>query len=1006
MPACCRLRPFGSLAAVASRAPTPSSNKATHYLDYRHLLRSCKDIHSLLQIHARLVVLGAASDDSIGALLLNSYSTFHQSDPAFSVFKSSPNSTVILWNSMIRCYTRTGEHNKAIQFYNDMVGRGIEPDKYTFTFLLKACTGALDSDTGILVHREIVGRGLQKDVFIGTGLVDMYSKLGMIDTAREVFESMQVLDVVSWNAMIAGLSQTGDPHEALAYFRKMQLVGEVPNSVTVLNLFPAVCELSALLLCRAVHGFVIRKHLLPSVFNGLIDTYCKCGRTDIARKVFDGMSSFKDDVSWGTIISGYVHNGCFLEALELFDELTRENLKLNQVSVVSALSAAAEIGDLGRGIEIHNYAIKKESHLDIAVNTMLMTTYARCGELEMAKSLFDGIQGKDIVAWSAMIAAFVQTGHPNEAVNLFREMLLAGIIPNSVTLVSLLPACADLLNLKLGRSIHCYALKSKINVSVTVATALVAVYAQCGSFSSAHILFDALDPKDVVTWNALINGYAQMGEAGKALQMFYQLRSLGQQPDPGTIVGVLPACALLSCLDEGACIHGLVIRNGFDSDLHVKNAIIDMYAKFGDIYSAKILFSETKLYNDVITWNTVITGYMHNGLASEAISTFHLMRAENLKPNFVTLVSVIPAASYLASLREGMALHSYVIRIGFESHLLVANSLIDMYSKCGRLDYARDFFNQMDNRDTVTWNVMLAGYAIHGLGENAISLFSLMKDNCIKADSVSFISILSACRHGGLIAEGRKIFESMKSENQVEPNLEHYACMVDLLGRAGELDEAWGLIQRMPMTPDAGIWGALLGACRMHSNVWMGEIAVDHLVRLEPENAAHYVVLANIYSQAGRWADARKVRVAMNHTGLNKTPGCSWVEINNAIHAFRAGDQSHPQYKSMCDVWNGLFEKMEKMGYVPDTSSVLHNVEEEEKLSFLHGHSERLAISFALLNTEPGMTIQIIKNLRVCGDCHTVTKLVSKITNHKIIVRDSSRFHHFEDGICSCKDYW
>ncbi|XP_010242634.1 PREDICTED: pentatricopeptide repeat-containing protein At2g39620 [Nelumbo nucifera] len=998
-------RAFHSLATKPTEFAPISSAKPAICHNYSRLLRSCKDLKSLLQLHAHFLVSGAQLDDITHTQLVNSYSLFRKPELARLVFDSASNPSVILWNSMIRAYTKSNQNRESLELYHYMLKRLIKPDKYTFTFVLKACTGDSNLEEGVLVHREIAKRGLESDVFVGTGLIDMYCKLGDSRTAQDVFDQILELDVVAWNAMIAGLSQSSNPQEALVFFRKMQLTGLQPNSVSLLNLFPAISRLSALLLCRSVHGFIVRREFPSVVSNGLIDLYSKCGNVDIAHQVFDRMQG-RDDVSWGTMMSGYAHNNCFIEVLELFDYLKRGNLKLNQVSAVSALLAAAEIKDLEKGEEIHDYAVQEGIDSDILVATPLMTMYAKCGELEKAKNLFDGISGRDIVTWSAMMASFVQTGHPKEALSLFQEMQEGNLQPNRVTLVSILPACAELSAVNLGKSIHCYAIRASIDLDVSMGTALVAMYAKCGFFTLAHVVFNEMPYKDVVTWNALINGYAQIGDAHHALEMFHKMRLAGLSPDSGTMVGVLPACVLLDALDQGKCIHGQIIKSGFGSDLHVKNALIDMYAKCGSLTTAKFLFGETEFTKDVISWNIMIVGYLQNGYAKEAICAFHQMKSENCKPNLVTIVSVLPASAYLAALREGMALHAYTVRTGCESNTLVGNSLIDMYAKCGRLDLSEDFFDRMSNKDTVSWNAMLAGYAIHGHGNHAITLFSQMKESCVEVDSVSFVCTLSACRHGGLIEEGRKIFNSMSSRFNIQPELEHYACMVDLLGRAGQLDEAWNFIQRMPMVPDAGVWGALLGACRMHSNVHLGEVALNNLVRLEPQNPAHYVVLSNIYAQSSRWADVGEMRTKMNSKGLKKTPGCSWVEIKDTVHAFRVGDQTHPQLESMNEIWNGLLDKMEKMGYVPDTTCVLHNVEEEEKESFLYSHSERLAIAFALLNTGPGMTIQIVKNLRVCPDCHTTTKLISKITGRRIIVRDGSRFHHFENGACSCKDYW
>jgi pentatricopeptide repeat protein len=756
-----------------------------------------------------------------------------------------------------------------------MEQHGIHPDNYTFTFILKACTDALDSCNASTIYEKIKHRGLTSDMFISTQLVDLFSKLGLVSTARELFDSMPVIDAVTWNAMIAGFSHSKAPDEALHLFRMMQAASEVPNSVTLLNLFPAVCQLSALILCKEIHGFALKRGILESIFNGLLDTYCKCGCAELARKVFDGMSSAQDDVSWGTIISGYVQNGHYKQVLELFDAMRISNVKLNQVAVLGALTAAGEIGDLERGEDVHNYAVQRGMKFDLRVTTALVIMYAKCGVTEKAKVVFEHIQEKDVVAWSAIISTFAQRGNPKQALLSLKEMQEQGVKPNTITLVSALPACSDLLDLILGKSIHCFALKSHM-MDGTVGPALVAMYAKCKSFRSAHVIFEQLNNKDVVSWNALINGYAQVDEPLEALQIFHQLRLTGQNPDHATFVSVLPAYALLNALKEGASIHGMTIKYGLNSDLHVKNATLDLYAKCGDVQSSDKLFAETKSFEDVVSWNTMIAGYMHNGEAKRAMAIFRQMMAKYIKPNLVSFISIIPATAYLVSLRSGLALHCYVVKSGFESDAKVGNCLIDMYSKCGRLDCAKKFFDRMAEKDTASWNTILAGYSIHGLSHEAISLFSQMENDSIEADALTYLGVLSSCRHGGLVAEGREIFDSMRDKKGSGPNVEHYACMVDLLGRAGELDEALRLIQKMPMDPDASVWGALLGACRMYENSKLGEIALQQLSRLQPKDGAHYAVLSGIYARTGRWSDAGNVRLAMSSTGLDKTPGCSW----------------------------------------------------------------------------------------------------------------------------------
>lgn len=763
-------------------------------------------------------------------------------------------------------------------------GNSVEPDKFTFTFVLKACTGLLDLQEGVLIHKEIVGKKLESDVFIGTGLIDMYCKMGDVIRAWEVFDKMPNKDVATWNAMIAGFSQSSDPHEALGCFKSMQLDGLlVPNSVSLLNLFPAVCKLLDIKACKSIHGYMCRRDFRFTVLNGLIDMYSKCGWADIGRKVFDLMW-VRDDVSWGTMMAGYVHNGSFCEVIELFDQMKVENMMMNKVSAASALLAAAEMRDLEKGIDIHDCIIQQRIDSDVRVATPLLTMYAKCGELHKAKKILAGLQERDLVAWSAVIAAIAQSGYLQEALSLFRDMQNENLKPNKVTLVSVLPICAELVSAKLGKSIHCYAVKADIDSAVSIGTALVSMYAKCDIFTSALIIFNRMPHKDVVTWNALITGYAQIGDSYSAMEMFHQLQLSGLHPDSGTIVGVLPACALLDDLSHGSCIHGTIIKLGFDSDCHVKNALIDMYAKCGSLSSAEFLFQKTELTKDEVSWNVMIAGYMQNGHAKEAMSAFQQMKFEDFKPNLVTIVSILPVAAYLAALKEGMAVHAHIVHLGFQSNTRVGNSLIDMYAKCGRLDHSEKIFSEMDNKDTISWNAMLASYAVHGHGGRATEFFSLMQESYVEVDSVSFISVLSACRHAGLVEEGRTFFYSMHEKHHIEPNLEHYACMVDLLGHAGLFDETLSLIESMPMKPDAGVWGALLDACKMHANVKLAELALNYLVKLEPGNPAHYVVLSTIYAQSGQWGDARSTRLQMNGIGLQKTPGYSWLEVKNRIH--------------------------------------------------------------------------------------------------------------------------
>ncbi|XP_071741725.1 pentatricopeptide repeat-containing protein At2g39620-like, partial [Rutidosis leptorrhynchoides] len=853
-----------------------SFNNHHHIISF---ISTAKTLNHLLQIHTQLIVTGFAHSNYTNSHLIQSYSSFKKINLARLVFNSTSNPNVILCNSMIKAHIKSKQYQEAVIIYNKMVNNDdfiVQPDKYTYTYVLKACTLLLDIEKGVLIHEEIVKNRLEYDIYIGTGLIDMYCKCGQLVCAREVFDKMPQRDVAVWNAMVAGLSQSSDFGQAVEVFRNMQFDGGVqPNSVSLLNLFPAVCKLSSVRLCNCVHGYVIRRRFPNNVVNGLIDVYSKCERTDIAYQVFELMQN-PDDVSWGTMMAGFSLNGCHYEVLELFDQMMNSGLNVNIVSVVSALSAAGEIHDLETGKIIHECVNKNRFDSDIRVCTPLITMYAKCGEFEKARDLFHNLSGKDMVAWSAVIAAFTQSGYYEEAISLFHDMQFAGFEPSMVTIVGVLPACAELCCKKLGKSLHCYSIKKGINSDMSIETSLVAMYAKCDDFKSAMCVFERMCYKEVVVWNALINQYAQIGEANLAVNMFCRLRLTDVHPDPGSIVGVVTSLAHLADFNIGTMVHGLVIKYGFESDCHVNNALIDMYAKTGNLSYAELLFGLTE-FKDQVMWNVMIGGYTRNGHAQKSVLMFNRMKVEGFKPGLVTFVSVLPAVAYLSDIKEGASLHGAIICTGLFSYTTIGNGLIDMYSKCGRVDNALAVFDEINDKDTVSWNVMLAAYALNGLVNCAFEFFTLMQDNVVEIDSVSFLSMLSACRHAGLVEEGKNVFNLMKRKYCIEPKLEHYACMVDLLGRAGLFDETLRLIESMPMEPDAGVWGGLLGACQMHCNVKFGELALDNLVKLETVKQAHYVVLSSIYAESGRWADAKRLRMRMFDTGVKKTPGCSWI---------------------------------------------------------------------------------------------------------------------------------
>ncbi|XP_058072283.1 pentatricopeptide repeat-containing protein At4g02750-like isoform X2 [Magnolia sinica] len=444
-------------------------------------------------------------------------------------------------------------------------------------------------------------------------------------------------------------------------------------------------------------------------------------------------------------------------------------------------------------------------------------------------------------------------------------------------------------------------------------------------------------------------------------------------------------------------------------DVSSWNALIAGYMKYGEISVAEELFGGIHRRN-IVSWTAMISGYTQNGLVDRALDMFEEMRRDSseVKPNWVTIMSVLPACAHSAALERGKRIHNYASSIGLDSNPSVQTALIAMYAKCGSLVDARCCFERMleNEKGLITWNTMITAYASHGRGLEAITTFEDMIRARLQPDHITFTGLLSACSHSGMVNQGLKYFNLMSNVYSVEPRVEHYACIVDLLGRAGYLAEAKEIIDQMSIEASPSIWGALLSACRTHGNLEIAEIAARMLFILEPENTGNYVLLSNMYAEVGKWEEVNNLRALLKDQGLNKSPGCSWIEINGKGHVFLGGDKSHPQAREIYMLLEALPKQIKAAGYVPDTSFVLHDVSEEEKECNLATHSEKLAIAFGLLNTDPGTVLRVTKNLRICGDCHTATKFISRIYGREIVVRDVNRFHHFKDGSCSCGDYW
>lgn len=597
--------------------------------------------------------------------------------------------------------------------------------------------------------------------------------------------------------------------------------------------------------------------------------------------------------------------------------------------------------------------------------------------------------------------------------NLKQAIQVLGSEPNPTqqTFELLIYSCVQQNSLSDGLDVHRHLVNNGFEQDPFLATKLINMYYELGSVDHACKVFDETRERTIYVWNAIFRALAMWGRGKELLDLYGRMNSIGIPSDRFTYTYVLKACVvseLSVCpLRKGKEIHAHILRHGYEANIHVMTTLLDVYAKFGCVSYANSVFGAMPVTN-FVSWSAMIACYAKNEMPVKALELFQkmMLEAHNSIPNSVTMVSVLQACGALAALELGKLIHDYILRRGLDSILPVLSALIVMYGRCGEIALGQRVFDNMKKRDVISWNSLISIYGMHGFGKKAIQIFENMIHQGVSPSYVSFITLLGACSHTGLVEEGKILFESMLSKYRIHPGMEHYACMVDLLGRANRLDEAMKLIEDMHFEPGPTVWGSLLGSCKIHHNVELAERASTKLFELQPTNASSYVLLADIYAEAQMWNDVKNVKKLLDTRGLQKIPGCSWIEVKRKIYSFVSGYENYPQIEELRALLVNLLTEMKEQGYVPLTNIVHYDLDEEEKEKILLGHTEKLAVAFGLINTAKGETIRITKNLRLCEDCHAVTKFISKFANREILVRDVNRFHHFRDGVCSCGDYW
>lgn len=750
--------------------------------------------------------------------------------------------------------------------------------KQILNSILESVSSALNCRRLREVHSLIVTLGLNQSVFLSGKLISKYAKFkDPISSLSVFYQVLPTNNAYHWNSIIRALTHSGMFSEALRHYVEMQNTELQPDTYSFPSVINACAGLQNFKMGKIVHGRILEMGFGSDLYicNALIDMYARFDDLPRAQLLFEDMPH-RDIVSWNSLISGYSSHACFEEALEIYRRLRMEFLVPDSYTISSVLPACGGSLHIKAGLIIHGLVEKIGIHTDILVGNGLLSMYFKFCRLEDAQKVFDKMVVRDCVSWNIMICGYSQLELYEESIELFMQMV-NGFQSDLLTVTSVLRACAHLRDLETAKYVHDYMKKSEFEFDVTANNILIDMYAKCGNLLVSREVFGTMKNKDSVSWNSLINGYFISGYYYEGLKLF-KIMKASMKPDFVTYVMILSISTQLAYLNWGKLSHCDILKLGFDSHLVVSNALLDMYAKCGKVEQSLVIFENLKA-RDVVAWNTIISASIHYEDCNLGFRMMSRMRNEGLMPDVATMLGILPVCSQLAAKKQGKEIHGCILRLGFDSHLPVGNALIEMYSNCGNLKGSLRVFNLMKMKDVITWTSLISAFGMHGEGERALRAFAEMEGNGVLPDHLAFLAVIFACSHSGLVEDGLTCFYRMKKHYKIEPRIEHYACVVDLLSRSGLLVQAEQFINSMPFKPDASIWGALLSACRTRGDTSIASHVSEQVAQRNPYNTGYYILVSNMYAALGKWDQVRAIREIIKAKGLKKDPGSSWMAI-------------------------------------------------------------------------------------------------------------------------------
>ena len=732
---------------------------------------------------------------------------------------------------------------------------------------------------GTQVHGHIVKLGFTNDIFLQNILITAYSKRGFFGCGLRVFDEMAERNLVSWTLIVSAAIQNGELDMGLKMYVDMTTNGFMPNEFAVGSVMKACVSMGASEFGYSIHCFALKIGIEKNPFVGcsVLNFYAKLGDVAAAERVFYSLSS--DDVGcWNAMIGGYAHCGYGFEALNVVSSMLFEGITMDKYTLINALQGCSLVADFDIGRQIHGLIIRSEVECSISIVNALIDMYIKSSGMDYAFKVFERMADKDVISWNTLFGGFSENKNPGQTASLFHKFILSGSRPNHVTFSILLRQCGKLLDLDLGLQLQCLALHCGFLDEENVTSSLIYMFCRCGAVEMAHSVFDNVSYKNITTWNELLSGYCFNCCDADVLKTFCNIWESGVEVNGCTFFYVLETCCRSENRQMVGQIHGAIIKTGFSSCGYICSTLIKSYVNFGQLDNSFEFFNGAERL-DMASWGAMMSALVHQGHNHEAVTIFHSLVEAGEKPDEYILGTILNSCAAIGAYQRTKSIHPFVIKLGFDTEVYVASAVIDAYAKCGDIKGARMAFDQSFNsNDVIVYNTLIMAYARHGLVSEAMEIFDKMKLANLQPSQATFVSVMSACSHKGLVDKGCLLFKSMDSQYGMQPSPDCYGCLVDMLSRNGHLEDAKHVIEIMPFQPSPTVYRSLLSGCRIHGNKELGEWASEKLLILLPKNDAAHVLLSKVYSEDGCWESAAIVRRGMTEKQVLKDPGYSWIE--------------------------------------------------------------------------------------------------------------------------------